>query len=522
MNCKSSLATGLLLSLLCITCQAEPWPQRLYNPKPQDDDVILPMPCEGFMVFRKVTVPFADPLKDYPIEVGQESEEWGYLEQSRPAFISGSFTAKGKAAQQRYYLIAKYELSRLQYQALTQDACPKPSKELRIAQSDIGWFQAVSASNRYNLWLRQHALKDIPHEDGVPGFVRLPTEIEWEFAARGGQKVTTAEFRQILYPMDKDGLLGYEWFNDNKSSNGEVQPVGLLKPNPLGLHDMLGNVAEMMFEPFQLNKINRLHGQAGGFIVRGDNFLISKDKFRTAAREEMPYYNQSGQGEYRSKTIGVRWVVVAQALTSRDRIAEIGESWKKLGADQGSKDADKPDTVQNLTALTKTVEDRALKQKLQTLEQQLRASNQENESARDEAIRANLNLGAFLCTKLKDDGRFVDLLQKNYEINCAQADEENAKVCQSRKSSLDAQQDRLQKLGNYYASTMASARRVYSLQQVEKQVPIQEQMLQEDPRVQELVPYLQTYWKHARSYLTTEKRDDEHWFADCKTIQPGS
>ena len=520
-NSRSCLAAGLLLSLLSTASLAEPWPEKLYNPKPLDDDIILPMPCDGFMVFRKITVPFANPLRDYRIEIGQESPDWGYIEQSRPAFISGSFTETGESARQRYYLLAKYELNQLQYQALTQtDGCPKPTRNLRTAQTDIGWFQAISLGNTYNLWLQKNALKQIPHEDGVPGFLRLPTEVEWEFAARGGQKVSPAEFRDVMYPMPEDGLAGYEWFAGNKSANGKLQPIGLLHPNPLGLHDMLGNAAEMMFEPFHLNKLNRLHGQAGGFIVRGDNYLVRDSEFRTAARKEAAYYD--AQGEYHDKTIGLRLAMVAPTLTSRDRMAAIDESWQKLGARQSGKDASQSDTVQGLTALATRVDDKELQQQLKTLEQQLRISNQENENARDEAIRSTLNLGAFLCTKLKDDGLFVDLLQKNYALNCTGTGESEEKICQSRKDGLDEQHDRLQKLGNYYASTMASARRIYSLEQIAAQVPVQEQMLREDQRVQALVPYLQTYWTHAKHYLQTEQRDNDRWLNDCKAVPSGS
>ncbi len=65
---------------------------------------------------------------------------------------------------------------------------------------------------------------------------RLPTEAEWEFAARGGKKSMGYK-----YP-GSDNPVEVAWFYSN--ATGVVQPVGGLKPNELGLYDMAGNVFE--------------------------------------------------------------------------------------------------------------------------------------------------------------------------------------------------------------------------------------------------------------------------------------
>ena len=59
---------------------------------------------------------------------------------------------------------------------------------------------------------------------------RLPTEAEWEYAARAGSKDETPEPDTVA------------WYKDN--SGGETHDVGQKKPNAWGLHDMLGNVFE--------------------------------------------------------------------------------------------------------------------------------------------------------------------------------------------------------------------------------------------------------------------------------------
>jgi formylglycine-generating enzyme required for sulfatase activity len=204
------------------------------------------------------------------------------------------------------FLISKYEVTQSQWEAVmgsnpyTLDRSNPyynlPGMKERITRPDypatVSWNDA------------QEFIKKLNAKEGHARY-RLPTEAEWEYAARAG--TTTA----YSFGNNPDELEKYAWYGGNFST-GSTHPVGTKQPNLWGLYDVHGNAWEWVQDFYSDSFYTRSPssdppgpntGQER--VVRGGSWHITADSWRSTFRK--PY-----DADYRGISIGFRLVMEAK------------------------------------------------------------------------------------------------------------------------------------------------------------------------------------------------------------------
>lgn len=197
------------------------------------------------------------------------------------------------------FYMAEFQVTQELYLALAGKN-PSRFQNLKKPVEQVSWYNAVDFCNllRAKLGLQEVYKKtgDDKYEwnNATTGF-RLPTEAEWEFAARGATSSPTAGGRPgggLIY-SGSNNLNPVAWYTEN--SHGSSKKPGLKFPNAAGLYDMSGNLYEWCWDWFDEKFYQKCknegivknpHGQQSGSsrVLRGGSWGDGTDYCRMAYR----------------------------------------------------------------------------------------------------------------------------------------------------------------------------------------------------------------------------------------------
>ncbi|AZA90258.1 Serine/threonine-protein kinase pkn1 [Chryseobacterium nakagawai] len=173
--------------------------------------------------------------------------EGGHFEEGKNQIIISpkgdtihNFTSPNRVVELDGFYISKFEITVKQF----KEFCEETGREMPSPPIESAYGQKV-----YYKWIDENPM--LATWDEASSFAkwaggRLPTEAEWEYAAKGGKQTKGYRYSGSNNPIEVG------WVKEN--SDSIFHKVGLLKPNELGIHDMTGNVSEWVFDWYNPEK----------------------------------------------------------------------------------------------------------------------------------------------------------------------------------------------------------------------------------------------------------------------------
>jgi len=203
------------------------------------------------------------------------------------------------------FYIGKYEVTQKEYRHIMGNNPSKYKDDDRPVEK-VSWYDAIEFCNKLS---EKEGLQKCYIDIGsktqcnfkANGY-RLPTEAEWEYAARGGSLSEKFEY------SGSDIADEVAWFGEN--SGKETKPVGTKKANELSIYDMSGNVWEWCWDSYEKDYYEKSsvlnpRGPDSGtdIVVRGGDFFMRDKECRVTLR---PYPTIKSRPQDKREIFGFR------------------------------------------------------------------------------------------------------------------------------------------------------------------------------------------------------------------------
>ena len=229
-----------------------------------------------------------------------------------------------------FYISAR-EVSKSEYNLLMGSSGDDNADDENLPAEKLSWYEAIVFCNKLSMSVgaepayymsvdrkdegdpdkwgkvpeeKNPAWDSIKWKKDANGY-RLPTEAEWEFAARGGLKSKGKSSAGTDF--DSEDLRNYAWFFLN--SGFKIHECAKLKANELGLYDICGNVSEWVWDWFsdgyyylsdEAASLNPSGPESGEVRChRGGSYMGDRESMQVYARNEMSPDEKSGKVGFR-------------------------------------------------------------------------------------------------------------------------------------------------------------------------------------------------------------------------------